>query len=155
MEKNIDKNLQPQIDKIIGYIERIVHNGGFSIIESIFQLDFQIIYYLYDKKDTLPSSIAEALNSTRPNIATNLKSLEQKGYITRKTNLDNRRQIYVNLTEKGKKYYSICKVQISYLFASWLSLIGEEETKHLFKILELSSKPELTAEEIKKFSFGD
>ncbi len=155
MNDNIDPNLQSKIDKLIDYIDKIIHNGGFSLIKNIFQLDFQIIYYLYDKKDVLPSSIAEALNSTRPNIATNLKSLEQKDFISRKTNLDNRRQIYVNLTEKGKKYYSICKVQLSYLFASWFSLLGEEETKHLFKILDLSSKPELTAEQIKKFSFGD
>ena len=155
MNKIIDKNLQEKIDKVIEYVDKIVHNPGFSIVTNIFQLDFQIIYFLHNKKNVLPSSIASSLNSTRPNIATNLKLLEQKGFITRSTNLDNRRQIFVNLTDKGEKYYDICKIQLSYLFASWFSLLGEEETKHLFNILDLSTKPELTAEQIKKFSFGD
>ena len=155
MNKNIDSDLQSKIDKVIDYFDQIVHNPGFSIVTNIFQLDFQIIYFLHGKKNVLPSLIATSLNSTRPNIATNLKILEQKGFITRITNKENRRQIFVNLTDKGEKYFDICKVQLSYLFASWFSLLGEEETKHLFNILELSTKPELTAEQIKNFSFGD
>lgn len=155
MDKIIDKDLQNNIDKVIDYVDQIVHNPAFSIVTNIFQLDFQIIYFLHNKKNVLPSAIASSLNSTRPNIASNLKILEQKEFITRDTNQKNRRQIFVNLTEKGKKYFEICKLQLSYLFASWFSLLGEDETKHLFKILDLSTKPELTAEQIKKFSFGD
>ena len=150
----IDDKAKDRIRKVLDYIDKITRNGQFAIISALFQLEFQIIKYLSDKENVHPSDLASYLKVTRPNIATNLKSLEQKGYITRQINKDNRRQIYVNLTTKGKKFYSICQLQLDYLFTSWFSILGEEEIKHLFNILELSSNPDLVTEKINSFKLG-
>ncbi|MQW23785.1 MULTISPECIES: MarR family winged helix-turn-helix transcriptional regulator [unclassified Lactococcus] len=47
------------------------------------------------------TEIREELFVTKAAISQNLASLEKKGYITRETDLENRRQIIVNLTQVG------------------------------------------------------
>jgi DNA-binding MarR family transcriptional regulator len=99
--------------------------------------------------------MADELKVTRPNIAANLRLLEQKRFITRDVDEANRRQVYVNLTEDGKSYLEKIDAQLHFLFGGWFTILGKEETKHLLKILEISSSPELITEELKKFSVGD
>lgn len=158
MENNfnveMDGKLKSDIEKLMSLIAKIRENGEFQIFSALFQTDFQILAYLEKHVDAHPSDMADSLNVTRPNIAANLRNLENKGYIERAIDKDNRRQIHVTLTEKGKQYMSLCTLQLSFLFASWFKVIGEEEKAHLFKILEMSSSPELMTDQLKNFTFG-
>lgn len=151
----IDEETKSKIDTFMGYFMKIKENGALDIFSQLFQTDFRILGYLEQHPGAHPSIMAEALNVTRPNIAANLRLLEQKGYIERVIDEKNRRQVYVNLTEDGKKYISLVSVQLSMLFGGWLQILGEEESKHLFKILEISSNPELITENLKNFNFGN
>ena len=58
------------------------------------------------------------------------------------------------MTPHGQRYLMILDQQMATLFVGWFSVLGKEETSHLFKILELSSNPDLMTDELKKFSFG-
>ncbi len=150
----IDEETKSKIDIFMSYFMKIKENGALDIFTQLFQTDFRIMAYLESHPDAHPSVMADVLNVTRPNIAANLRLLEQKGYIQRIIDENNRRQVYVNLTEEGKRYISLVSVQLSVLFASWLQILGEEESEHLFKILEISSNPALITENLKSFSFG-
>ena len=85
----------------------------------------------------------------------NLRLLESKKLISRVGDCDNHRQVIVNITPRGQRYLMIIDQQMATLFVGWFSVLGKEETSHLFKILELSSNPDLMTDELKKFSFGE
>ena len=149
-----DEDLKEKIERMMKYIAKIRENGELDIFAAMFQTDFRILAYLITHKDAHPSIMADSLKVTRPNIAANLRLLETKGYIVREIDNDNRRQVYVNITEEGRKYYGVCQKQLSLLFAGWFAILGEELTESLFKILEISSDPELMTDDLKHFTFG-
>ncbi|MFA6829868.1 MAG: MarR family winged helix-turn-helix transcriptional regulator [Bacilli bacterium] len=148
-------DLPGKIQRLMELLSLAKDNGELQIFSALFMTDFQIIAYLASHENTHPSELADTLRSTRPNIAANLRTLESKGYIVRNIDENNHRQVYVNITEKGKIYFQICQKQLGYLFSSWFALLGEEEVEHLFVILEKSCRPDIMTDELKKFNFGD
>lgn len=154
-ELGLSKELEEKIRKLMFYVNRVRENGELAIFNALFQTDFQIITYLNSHANAHPSDMADSIKVTRPNIAANLRLLEQKGYIVRNVDEDNRRQVYVNLTEKGREYYDICQKQLAYLFVGWFQILGEEDTDNLFRILEKSSSQDIMTEELKNFNFGE
>lgn len=150
----IDENLKKDIDRLMNLLKKIRENGELQIFSAFFQTDFQILAYLSIHDNALPSQIADSLKVTRPNIAANLRNLEAKELIVRDIDKQNRRQVIVCLTQKGKEYMDLCNMQLAYLFASWFKILGEEDKKHLFDILEKSSSPELMTDKLRSFNFG-
>lgn len=153
-EKYDVEEMQKDIDKLMEYVNIIRNNGGLDIFSSLFQTDYRIMTYLSVHPNAHPSDMADELNVTRPNVAANLRLLEQKKYITRVIDEDNRRQVYVNMTEEGKKYLDKCDSQLHFLFSGWFMLLGKEETKHLLKILDISASPTAISDEVKDFVVG-
>ncbi|MBC2331039.1 MarR family winged helix-turn-helix transcriptional regulator [Listeria swaminathanii] len=51
--------------------------------------------------ELLPSLIAEKLGATRATVSKMLKAMEQKGWITKKTSISDKRSITIKLTEAG------------------------------------------------------
>lgn len=153
-EKYDESEMQTDIAKLMDYVNVIRNNGGLDIFSGLFQTDYRIMTYLSSHPDAHPSDMADELNVTRPNVAANLRLLDQKKYITRVVDEDNRRQVYVNMTESGKKYLEKCDAQLHFLFAGWFMLLGKEETKHLLKILEISADPNVISPEVKDLVVG-
>lgn len=149
----------PELEKNVARFMKLVNKardlGELDIFAGLFQPDFRIMGYLKEHANAHPSEMAEALKESRPNIAANLRLLEEKGYITRELDEENRRQVYVNVTEEGLAFLNRCETQMTFLFAGWFGLLGKEETEHLFKILEISTSPEVMNEELKSFHVGD
>lgn len=155
MEQQLSNEMQEDILKLMGYVSKIRETGALDIFSKFFQSDYRILNFLRTHKDAHPSTIAEQLRLTRPNVAANLRLLESKGFIIRQGNEHNHREVFVNITEKGKSYLTLVDRQCASLFIGWFAILGEEETKHLFKILEISSNPQLITDDLKNFSFGD
>ena len=143
----IDDELKKKIEKLMGLVSKIRDNGELQI--------FSTLSYLSKFPDAHPSDMADSLKVTRPNIAANLRNLENKGFIERDVDKANRRQVYVTLTEKGNQYIALCNLQLMYLFASWFKILGDQDTENLFRILEKSSSPDLMTDTLKKFSLGE
>lgn len=51
------------------------------------------------------SAIAHKMSVTVSTLTTNMNGLEKKGYIVRERSLEDKRVVYVTLTEKGKKAF--------------------------------------------------
>lgn len=154
-EEFTQEELQKDIDQLLDYVSIVRKNGGLDIFSTLFQIDYRIMTYLASHPDSHPSDLADELNVTRPNVAANLRLLEQKKYITRVIDEENRRQVYVNMTDKGREFLDKCVSQLHFLFAGWFQLLGKEETKHLLKILEISSSPNIITDDIRQFVIGD
>jgi DNA-binding MarR family transcriptional regulator len=152
---DISPELNEKIQRLMGYLSKAKDNGELQIFSSLFTLDYEIIGYLYHHPNAHPSEMADFLKVTRPNIAANLRVLESKDFLERLIDEKNRRQVYVNLTDKGRTYYEVCQKQLAYLFSGWFAILGPEEVEHLFTILDKSCRPELMTDNLKNFSFGD
>ena len=150
MEQKNSEELLQNINQLMLYVNRIRESGALDLFSRLFQSDLRILSYLRDKKDVHPSIIARDLRLARPNVAANLRLLESKKLISRVGDCDNHRQVIVNITPLGQRYLMIIDQQMATLFVGWFSVLGKEETGHLFKILELSSNPDLMTDELKK-----
>lgn len=63
------------------------------------------IYQLSLKGRVKISDLADAMHLTRPGITRSCKSMEELGLIKKTVNENDRRIVYVSLTEKGTQYY--------------------------------------------------
>lgn len=147
-------DLTEELNLLFKYLDQIYKNGEIDLFSSFFQSDFRILNYLRAHPGSHPSIIADELGITRPNVAANLRILEEQGLIERTIDKKNRRQIYVNATPKAEAVMHELFAKLGRLFVNWFKILGEEETKHLFKILELSSNPSILTDEIKNYSFN-
>ena len=65
----------------------------------------QTIFTISDKGNKTMGEIAEGLGVTVSTPTTTVNRLIDKGYVCRHTGEEDRRQVLVSLTEKGKKFY--------------------------------------------------
>ena len=84
---------------------------------------FQTLRLLWERDSQPFKDLADANGCTRPTMTGIADTLEKKGLITRKPNLEDRRSLLVTLTEKGRalegsapdldRIYAICCVGLS------------------------------------------
>lgn len=151
----IENNNNNDVKKLLEIFDELYNRGIFDIFNSRNQSDYKILNYLLTDDNTNPSIIAEKLNLTRANVAASLKILESKEYITRKININNRRQIFVSLTEQGRNYVTICNTQLELLVSGWFNLLSQNEIDELFKIAKKALKEDAISDEFKELTFGE
>ena len=158
-KKNEEFELSPEeltedINHLRELVVKIRDVGALERFTRLFQTDYRVLVYLSSHPNSHPSVIADDRRTTRPDVAANLRTLEKKGFITRELDSGNRRQVFVAITEKGIRYLEKVHEQLRNLFKGWFQILGPEETKHLFLILELSARPQNFTSEILKRKIG-
>lgn len=93
---------------------------------------FQIIKYLYEVEVATPKQIAQILEIDAAAITRHLKKLEEGGYVRKKRNEDNNREVLVEITEFSKSKIDQCIKETDIR-----TLIDEEFTDEDFKQLEI------------------
>lgn len=81
------------------------------------------------------SSIAKRLSVTVGSLTTSMNSLVKKGYVIRERCDDDRRVVYIRLTEKGEKAYKHHEEFHKKMIQAVLGSLSEEETGVLSKAL--------------------
>ena len=69
---------------------------------------FQIIKYLYEVDVATPKQLSKVLEIDAAAITRHLKKLEESGYINKRRNKENNREIYVEITEASKNKIDSC-----------------------------------------------
>lgn len=69
---------------------------------------FQIIKYLYEVDVATPKQLSKILEIDAAAITRHLKKLEESGYINKRRNKENNREIYVEITEASKNKIDSC-----------------------------------------------
>lgn len=136
----------------VSLVQKIYNQGELNPFIELVQSSSRIILFLAENPNAHPSEISDALNMSRPNVTANLKSLEQNKIISRKLNPDNRREIYVSLTDAGFKVFEERIKKVINLFQDWINLLGPVESEHLIKILEISSDMENVGQRFKNYN---
>ena len=94
--------------------------------------------------------IAHKLSVTVSTLTTNMNGLEKKGYIRRERSSEDKRVVYVVLTEKGRKAFYHHRDFHKKMIKAIVKNLSEEETEILYHCLEnLNSFLESESEENK------
>ena len=93
---------------------------------------FQIIRYLYEVEVATPKQIAQILKIDAAAITRHLKKLEEGGYVRKRRNEDNNREVLVEITQFSKSKIDQCVKETDVR-----TLIDEEFTDEDFKQLEI------------------
>ena len=96
---------------------------------------FQIIKHLYEVEVATPKQIAQILEIDAAAITRHLKRLEEGGYVRKKRNEDNNREVLVEITQFSKSKIDQCVKETDIR-----TLIDEEFTDDDFKQLEILLK---------------
>lgn len=91
-------------------------------------------YIMQHNGDVLPSEISNDMDVSSARVAATLNSLENKGYITRQIDKNDRRRILVSLTPNGKEIASKNKEKIIRIVSKMLSDLGEHDAKEFVRI---------------------
>ncbi|PWM44173.1 MAG: MarR family transcriptional regulator [Clostridiales bacterium] len=115
-----------------------------QINESMQGESFVLKYMFRQAKPVLPSEISNFMKISTARTATALNSLERKGLVTRQIDPNDRRQILVTLTEKGKLLAEEQKQKVMDRTVYMLNLLGEKDAQEFVRIVgklaDVSSK---------------
>ena len=93
--------------------------------------DYIFVINLDDQEQATQQQLAEKLTLDKALAARNLKSLENKGYVIRQENQDDRRANLVALTERGRAI----KPVIAEILAEWTALLARGLSAEEYAIL--------------------
>ena len=97
---------------------------------------FQIIKYLHEVSFTTSKQLAQSLEIDTAAITRHLRILEQEGYVIKRRNEFNNREVFVELSQKALDEIGRCEKETNVR-----DLIGEEfTTKDLQNLVQLLNK---------------
>ena len=82
-----------------------------------------------------PGELAKELGLTTARIASILKTLEKKGYILRECSPEDKRKVFVEITENGKEYIDKKRENACLFFDGAFEKLSEEESEQFIAIL--------------------
>lgn len=83
-----------------------------------------------------PTSIAAAVGLQRTNLSTVLRGLEHKGLIERRTSIEDRRVVTVQLSDRGRGHYEMARNE----WAAAIASTAGSDTRHLDAAIELLTR---------------
>ncbi len=89
-----------------------------------------------------PSMISDNLRISRARAANILRSLRGKGFVRMDIAEDDRRKMYVFITDKGKKHLSDKQQFLTDYFDLYVEVLGEEDTKELIRLIRKTADNE-------------
>ncbi len=97
-------------------------------------------YIAIAEHELLPGQLSAALEMTAGRIAGILRSLEKKGYITRRTDIADRRRVLVSITEQGREYIDSSSEKLEQRLDMLVAEMGSENTVRVIESLKIYSE---------------
>lgn len=98
--------------------------------------DIHIIEAIGVEEPRNMSEIARRLSITVSTLTTNMNGLEKKGYIVRTRSVEDKRVVYVTLTEKGKKAFYHHRDFHRKMIRALVKDLNEEDMEVLYRCLK-------------------
>lgn len=106
--------------------------------EEFLRGEMKILSYICaEGGEFLPGQLASSLEMTGGRIAGILRSLEKKGYITRRTDELDRRRVLVSITESGREYIVNRSRALESRLDMLVNAMGKENTERFIDSLDL------------------
>jgi len=105
-----------------------------NITEALQGEAFVLHYIANHSPEVLPSEIGHEMDVSSARIAQTLNRIEEKGWITRQIDINDRRRILVRLTPEGKAAAENHRRIVLGIAAKMLSLLGEDDATEYVRI---------------------
>ena len=99
-----------------------------------------LLSYLREFKISTPSILADVLDVTPARIAAILRSLEKKDFIFRGIDLEDKRRVVVELTEKGREFAEKLKSDIEEHSLALFDALGETDATEFLRLIKKISE---------------
>lgn len=96
-------------------------------VEEMRTMEFYILLYIYLKGPQKMHALAEAYNMTRSNVTAIVDGMEKGKYVKRKRSKEDRRVIYIHLTEKGEEVGNETFANFNKVIKSFLVNVPEDD----------------------------
>ena len=136
---NKNEELIKQVFDIISRLKRAnmaLHNEADDDIRPSEEMFIVKIDMLSKDNIAKVSDLVNVLRLAPSTVSTILKSLEDNGYVIREKSNDNRREVYVSLTDKGKERLNIAKKLHFEMIDELFSYLGKDDALKLIEILD-------------------
>ena len=130
--ETINDTLVNLFNEILKLEEEAIITGEFSDITNN---DMHIIEAVGLYGETTMSVVAKKLGITAGSLTTSVNSLVNKKYVTRQRSDEDRRVVFLKLTDKGKRAYEHHREYHSQMTEAVISRLDEEEVPVLIKSL--------------------
>ncbi len=136
----MDKNAEftKKLFDIINRLKRALvnptyHSNDIRPSEEMFLIKINM---LSNGSNVKVNDLVNMLKLAPSTVSTILKSLEDKGYITREVNKDNRREVFVKLTSAGNMRLEDAYEYHFNMVSELISYLGEEDASKFVEIFE-------------------
>lgn len=110
-------------------------------LEEFLQGEMKVLSFINrEDRELLPGQLSSSLEMTGGRIAGILRSLEKKGYITRRTDELDRRRVLVSITESGSRYIVSRSEALETKLDMLVTAMGRDNTIKLIDSLDLFVK---------------
>ena len=132
-----EKELGKKLSKTLIQIKRIK-------LASLADMDYLthnqklVLYLLHENSvngSVLLTEIREKLKLAPSTVTPIITSLENEGYIKRNIDKNDRRNIYIEITSKGKEYTNMVHSQVTKNINEFIEFMGDKDTNDLIRLM--------------------
>ncbi|MFS1518856.1 MarR family winged helix-turn-helix transcriptional regulator [Bacillus sp. SCS-151] len=118
-----------------------INNSLIHEIESLLQFDLTpkqsvLINIVQAFNNITVKDLAEKMNISTSGVSQLLSKLEKDKYIKREINVDNRREVHINLDTKGLELYQASKEIDNKIIDKYFSKLDESEAEQFYAIVK-------------------
>ncbi|WP_214481396.1 MarR family transcriptional regulator [Bacillus sp. SM2101] len=118
-----------------------INNSLIHEIESLLQFDLTpkqsvLINIVQTFNNITVKDLAEKMNISTSGVSQLLSKLEKDKYIKREINVDNRREVHINLDTKGLELYQASKEIDNKIIDKYFSKLDESEAEQFYAIVK-------------------
>lgn len=135
MGKELNRELLHSLFRLKSTLNTEFMKGSSSSGKDINFPEYILMREVAESKSDL-TSIREYLSITKSAVSQMLRSLERKGYLTRRIDLKNRRSIVVELTDAGKAVLREKSDEFSVRYEDITNGMQEREIKQIIKLID-------------------
>ena len=122
-------------NELLCAIEEIPHNTPAKTINDFSKGEvFLLNYLLISNGYALPGQMSEAMGTSTARIAAAVNSMERKGWVIRRKDMDDHRKTNVYITPKGAEYAKSCRESILESLKKLLLELGEQDAAEYLRI---------------------
>ncbi|MGN0636825.1 MAG: MarR family winged helix-turn-helix transcriptional regulator [Huintestinicola sp.] len=134
----MDENNSVLVAKLFEQLKELYFSRSPLGFEEFLRGEMKVLSYIcLEGGELLPGQLASSLEMTGGRIAGILRSLEKKGYITRRTDELDRRRVLVSITESGSRYIVSRSEALETRLDMLVTAMGRDNTIKLIDSLSL------------------
>lgn len=95
-----------------------------------------LAYLTFEKNDLMPSELSEHFSLSTARVANILNGLERKGYIERIHGSEDRRRVYVHISEAGQSVVRRAHAEAMEDFRHLVDEMGAEDTAEMIRLIK-------------------